>query len=863
MAVMFLLKIFPFGNGSFLYWDGEIQYVNFYTYLKTVFTSNSNLFYSVSNLGGNNMFDFAAYYNFFSPFNLIFLLFPADYTNIALEILMLIKLGLCGVTFAYFINKEFSPGYYSAFFGLSYALSMHSLITTMSNFILMDGIILLPLVAAGVSKIIKEKKWALFVFALFFSLLTNAYMGYVAIVFSALFLIYKIILTNEKTKQDILKWLRIYCLGTIISIGLNAWLLIPVRFALDSGKYHYFDILDRLFLIKCNPLEVISKLFSYNLDAEFWAEKCPYIFCGILIVVLFIMYFLNSHFSKKERLVDGLMALFLFLSFHINCLFVIWSMGVENPNGTMFRFGYVFIFFMIYLAKKATMPVDKINIKTWRSILIIFGITALAIYTNHFETIKYKMFLLDILFCIFLIASIQLMRKYKNKILTLSLISVIAIIHVINIGYNTYFVFSSQRCFCLSNDIHYFSTFRQTMAQVLKKIYDSDDDYYRIASQETYIREDGHKIYNNSSFLNNYDSMAGYSSFGTVPTRRFYYNIGVPVFMHNMLITYHDFIEVFPVSFLGVKYIITRNPFIHEPYEKTDAVDDNLFIYKNHAAFPFAFLINNSDDIKGEALYEKSPFIPDFQNNIAKLLSGNDFGNIYTYKQLPLFEDALQPSKRTTINNEEHIFFNETAKTDYNYYLTINSEDYNSYEYLLNIIVTAPYFSYMHIIDELNYNSLFLGNEIKDRTVKLDISLNPYCFKEEGNINGLSHLTLLFVEENTDILKKYSDLINTQKCNMKKITSSHYKGSFKAEGDNKLLFISIPYDLGWNIKINGKKVTPIKVFNSMMAIPVSEGESEIDMNYIPKGLLLGIIISLFSLLLLCALVFLNRKEELS
>jgi len=91
LAVLFLLKIFPFGNGSFLYWDGEIQYVNFYTYLKTVFTSNSNLFYSVSNLGGNNMFDFAAYYNFFSPFNLIFLLFPADYTNIALEILMLIK----------------------------------------------------------------------------------------------------------------------------------------------------------------------------------------------------------------------------------------------------------------------------------------------------------------------------------------------------------------------------------------------------------------------------------------------------------------------------------------------------------------------------------------------------------------------------------------------------------------------------------------------------------------------------------------------------------------------------------------------------------------------------------------------------
>ncbi|MBQ9245957.1 YfhO family protein, partial [bacterium] len=126
------LHIFPLGSRSFLYWDTNYQHINFLSYFKSIFTTNNDFFYSFANLGGNNMLDFSAYYNYFSPLNIILFLFPDKYINIALELIMLIKIGLCGLTFSYFLTKEVKESYLSIIFALSYALSMHTLITTMT-----------------------------------------------------------------------------------------------------------------------------------------------------------------------------------------------------------------------------------------------------------------------------------------------------------------------------------------------------------------------------------------------------------------------------------------------------------------------------------------------------------------------------------------------------------------------------------------------------------------------------------------------------------------------------------------------------------------------------------------------------------
>ena len=56
-----------------------------------------------------------------------------------------------------------------------------------------------------------------------------------------------------------------------------------------------------------------------------------------------------------------------------------------------------------------------------------------------------------------------------------------------------------------------------------------------------------------------------------------------------------------------------------------------------------------------------------------------------------------------------------------------------------------------------------------------------------------------------------------------------------------LYFMTVPYDEGWHIKINGKEIKKIKVLDSLIGFEAEEGVLEAE--FIPQGLILGTIIS--------------------
>ena len=66
------------------------------------------------------------------------------------------------------------------------------------------------------------------------------------------------------------------------------------------------------------------------------------------------------------------------------------------------------------------------------------------------------------------------------------------------------------------------------------------------------------------------------------------------------------------------------------------------------------------------------------------------------------------------------------------------------------------------------------------------------------------------------------------------------------------LFLSIPYDEGWSITVDGEKKTAKKLFDAFMGIELSPGSHVIEMHYMPQGLKMGAAISLGSLAVLAA-----------
>jgi uncharacterized membrane protein YfhO len=76
--------------------------------------------------------------------------------------------------------------------------------------------------------------------------------------------------------------------------------------------------------------------------------------------------------------------------------------------------------------------------------------------------------------------------------------------------------------------------------------------------------------------------------------------------------------------------------------------------------------------------------------------------------------------------------------------------------------------------------------------------------------------------------------------------NSQFTSDSNNKFSNQILFTSIPYDKGWRVRVNEKKVEPVTFSGTFMCIEVQPGENEIELKYIPVGLMPGIYISLMS-----------------
>jgi uncharacterized membrane protein YfhO len=87
----------------------------------------------------------------------------------------------------------------------------------------------------------------------------------------------------------------------------------------------------------------------------------------------------------------------------------------------------------------------------------------------------------------------------------------------------------------------------------------------------------------------------------------------------------------------------------------------------------------------------------------------------------------------------------------------------------------------------------------------------------------------------------------------------HIKGTISLEND-KLLFLSIPFDKGWTITCNGKICKPLLANFGFMALPLSKGSNSIDMKFFPYPMKAGLVVSVLTFLLLL-LFFVKQRVK--
>lgn len=233
LGIYALAGIAPFGEHTLLLADGQGQYQSFFALYQDIFAGRADPFYSFGKLLGGPVAGLYAYY-LASPLNLLLLLFPKEQIPLGVDWLILLKLSACGLTMGLYLRHTGRLRPTSLLFTTAYALCDYNNAYAWCVMWL-DAVVLLPLVALGIERILGKGRPLLYVLSLALAIISCFYTGYMLCGFSVLYLLWRLLRDAQSLRSLPWKGLGQYTLASLLAGGLSAWMLLPGFLALSGG----------------------------------------------------------------------------------------------------------------------------------------------------------------------------------------------------------------------------------------------------------------------------------------------------------------------------------------------------------------------------------------------------------------------------------------------------------------------------------------------------------------------------------------------------------------------------------------------------------------------------------------------------
>lgn len=536
LLVVFMLSGYaPFGERSLTMFDADIQYLDFFAYLKDVLAGQNNIDYTFSKtLGGNNIAVFSYYLA--SPFSLLVVFFDKVDLISFFDVVVLLKLALTGVTMAVFLQERFSKHlkefpkrrFFVPILAIGYALSQYPL--AQSNGIMwLDAVYLLPLMLLGVYYLIKRKKSTFLTVTVALAILFNWYTGAIACIFTVGWFFFEYFLNNRRAKirDFVLATLR-FGLAMGFGVLISCLLFLPTIGALGSGNRSVLEI-DRLLNFSFIESIIPGIIVKYRPGA-LSAMGYVSLYCGVLAAIGVVGSFLSSAISRRKKVWFGILLALTVLIFYWNPFVIIFSL-LKNVDTYWYRYSFVGIFALIFLAAQFYLRKRPL---AWRKPLCV----------------------------------------------------VVGVVAVCDAGLNAYLIYDQ---YSMKNVASYrkYSAEAEEQFRLLKEY---DGGTYRVSQTSNRGNFD-----NPFSLTPNYNealaydfwSISGYTSSPDDIQRNFLHRVGYHINGENMCITNASVLGV--DSLLGVKYIWSEYPINGlERVEELGEYNEKL-AYLNPFALPMAF----------------------------------------------------------------------------------------------------------------------------------------------------------------------------------------------------------------------------------------------------------------------------------
>ena len=823
--IIFLLKgIYPFGTNSLIWSDMHDQITAFYYHFYDCFKGNSSLLVDFSTSGGINFIGILAYY-ILSPFSFLVLLVKREEIYLMISVIIALKTLCCSLTCLYFIRKYFKkiPHLLSVVLAIIYAFSGYGLMMYIIT-PWIDAMYLLPLIMIGLKKVLDLEKPTLYIITLTLSLIFSFYVSIMVIIFIFIVsLIYLLVYQNDKN----LRKKAILSLGifTVISLLLSSFIVVPAYLQISVSSRLGVNF-KTLFNSKTGP--ITDKLAMF-------------LFGGVMYLGIFLL--IKNHKKHKK-----------FLSFYLPVLLIMLIPILIEPINKIWHFGsYAFFTYRIGFATmflliigacygyenfdfNSKIVVKKPKIKSIISTIFISISMIAVIFVNYYDfqaainklTISGNHLLLLVLILLTIASFIgcYLILLFNKKLTTFTLIlmSIITFTHIL-VNTATYMGMDKEQDLLMGE--------YEELALISKDY--KDGDYYR-------VKNEVNDMIMNSGMVMKYHNWDHFTSLTDANNLISLKKLG---YSSMWVKTYSRGGNIFLDSVLGNGYLMTDHKINSEYYDYIKTYK-NIYFYKLKKLPSYGYLINNNDTI--------------FDKDNSFQISNSIYQSITGTKK-SIFE-IISHFKLTNIEISEY--------KENKYYKIIDKDGYNYIE--TDIDIKDKKTVYLEILRTLNNtaNQKIYG--------KFNIYINDKLYKQnaiEKNDNGVINLGTYENEKiniKIELLKStdlnnitigimdnsmYEDFINNEYIE----TNVNYNrnmitASVKAEED-KVLYLPIAYSDSYKATNNGKEVEVIKVFDNFIGIKLEKGNNNIELTYMPKGLMPMIIVSAITLVL--TIILLSTK----
>ena len=345
--------------------------------------------------------------------------------------------------------------------------------------------------------------------------------------------------------------------------------------------------------------------------------------------------------------------------------------------------------------------------------------------------------------------------------------------------------------------------------KLTKTIDEYTNDFFRIEMNTRTAKDDG-------AFFN-YPSASIFSSSTYKSGSDFYKQFGMEASMNAYSITGST---PFADSILSVKY-----EFFDKELENVNDLNmrfiskgESVHLYQHLDVLPFSYVLNN-DFIKKYDYKAANPAT--VQNNFARTL-----------------DTKLLLDKQTVkINGKEAKF---TTVEDGDYYAFVRDKS------IENVIVSYP-------TTQKKYENLNRGYFIELGFLKIGVT---YDFKNDTNDK---ELLIEIFKFNYDSLKDINNkVIENGSMKMNYYDDTHINYDIDSNIDGTCV-ITLPYDKGFTLYVDGNKVETKKVFDFFVGFDINKGKHTIKLVYMPEGFILGVIMSFIGII---AFIVLNIFDSM-